>query len=671
MTPKPGQPAYADLVIVLALLGLAGLCYAYALDAEFLHSWDDNHYVTKNTRIRDLGPAGLWAMWSQPHYWHYIPMTLMSYALDYRFWELNPFGYRLTNLLLHALNGILAYLLCLRLQDSRAAAAIAAVLFIIHPLQVESVAWISERKNVLSLTFFLLAFTAHIRSRQAQPAFWSWAQGLAQGLFLLAILSKSIVAFTPLLFIAYDLSWARRDFRSSLLPNLPYLVIGAGGAIGTILAHQGNANIVDYWSNSFWLTATLMLRVTWEYLISLILPLHLDNLYIYTIDMIQGEVRVWAGAGILILVALLAWRQPLGRPLSRFTVLWCITLMLPVANLFPFGFQRADRYLYHPSVLLFLLAGIAAVCGYRHFSHTHTRAIWVGVIGLVMAALVFLTVQRSTVWMTSETLWKTHLQHNPQSPTGLLNLGVYYYNQKDYENGYHQLSESIRLNPHRRRAHYYLGRCAFESGRREEALHIYHEATQRWPQNRNLHNGFGYVAYQLKHYQAALNAYRRVYAINPEDRDVRLHITNIGRAALQDQNYSMARQAFAYLQQIESGHPDATGGLCQSLVGLKQMSEALPWCRQVVQSSPNDARYLTQLALVLLRLDQLDEALPRVQRAIKRSPKWAFAYRLLGDIYCAMGNLPKAASAYQKALALEPESAALQKRLQNLGACQK
>lgn len=375
MRLKPDHSTYADLVIALALLGLACLCYAYALNAEFLHSWDDNHYVAQNPRIRDLGPAGLWAIWSQPHYWHYIPVTLMSYALDYHLWELNPFGYRLTNLLLHALNGILAYLLCLRLQDSRTAAAIAAALFVIHPLQVESVAWISERKNLLSLTFFLLSFLAHIRSRQAQPAAWTWTQGLAQGLFLLAILSKSIVVCTPLLFMIYDLSWARRSFRSSLLANIPYLVIGAGGAIGTLLAHQGNAGISNYWGNSFWLTATLMLRVTWEYAASLILPLHLDNLYIYTTDMIQGDLRIWAGVGTLILAVFFAWRQPLGHPISRFAILWCATLMLPVANLFPFSFQRADRYLYHPSVLLFLLAGIVVVHCYRYLSHAYIRAL--------------------------------------------------------------------------------------------------------------------------------------------------------------------------------------------------------------------------------------------------------------------------------------------------------
>ncbi len=561
MTLKAGYPTYTHVGIALTLLGLAVLCYAYALDAEFLYSWDDNHYVTKNTRIRDLGPAGLWQIWSQPHYLHYIPVTLMSYALDYLIWELNPFGYRLTNLLLHALNGILAYLLCLRLQDSRTAAAIAAALFVIHPLQVESVAWISERKNLLSLTFFLLAFLAHIRG-QAQPKPTYWQQGLALGLFLFAVLAKPVVVFTPLLFIVYDLSWARRGFWSTLLASLPYTVIGTAGAVGAILTNQGNPGIANYWGNSFWLTATLMLRVTWEYLVSLILPLHFNNLYIYTVDMIQGDARVWAGAGVLISMALFAWRQPLGRPLSCFAVLWCTTLMLPVANLFPFVFQRADRYLYHPSVLLFLLAGVMVVRGYKYLSQIYTRAILVGGIGLLMAILVFLTIQRSHIWTTSETLWQAHLQDYPKSPTGLLNLGVSYYNQKDYENGYRLLSESLSLNPNRSRTYYYLGHCAFESGRQEEALDLLNKATQLWPQNLDLHNGLGYVSYRLGHYQAALNAYHTVFTIDPEVRDIQLHITNVGRAALQDQNYSIARDAFTYLQRIAPEHPATTGGLC-------------------------------------------------------------------------------------------------------------
>ncbi len=270
MRLKLDYAVYIDLGIALALLGLAYFCYDDALRADFFHSWDDKQYVIDNSRIRDLSPAGLWQIWSQPHYWHYIPMTLMSYALDYRLWERNAFGYHFTNLLLHALNAVLVYLLCLRLQDSRTAAILAATLFVIHPLQVESVAWISERKNLLSLTFFLFSFLAHICSRQTPSIFWTkgtwakgyWTQGLAWGLFLCAILSKSIVAFTPLLFIIYDLTWARRSLWRSLSANLPYMIIGAAGAAGAVLAHQGNPSIVTYWGGSFGLTAALMLRVT-------------------------------------------------------------------------------------------------------------------------------------------------------------------------------------------------------------------------------------------------------------------------------------------------------------------------------------------------------------------------------------------------------------------------
>ncbi len=287
-----------------------------------------------------------------------------------------------------------------------------------------------------------------------------------------------------------------------------------------------------------------------------------------------------------------------------------------------------------------------------------------------MAALVVLTVQRSRVWMTSETLWLAHLQDVPKSPTGLLNLGVYYYNQKDYEKGYRRLSESVAIHPHRRRAHYYLGQCAYESGRREEARDIFHQAIESWPQNRDLHNGSGFIAYKMKHYQAALNAYHMVYTIDPEDREVRLHIANVGRSALQEQHYSIARDAFAYLQRIAPGHPAVAGGMCQALAGLKRMREALSWCEQAVRAAPNHLSYLAQLALVRLRLEQPDRALPPGQHAVDLSPKWAFARRLLGDIYCAMGDLPKAASAYQQALTLAPQDPATQQRLQQIGTCQ-
>lgn len=214
-----------------------------------------------------------------------------------------------------------------------------------------------------------------------------------------------------------------------------------------------------------------------------------------------------------------------------------------------------------------------------------------------------------------------------------------------------------------------MAHCAFENGSREEALDIFSHALERWPQALDLHKGFGYVSYHLGHYQAALNAYYTVFTIDPEERDIRLYITNVGRAALRGKNYPIAWQAFTYLQRIEPGHSATTGGLCQSLVGLKQMSEALPWCQQAVQASPKHLSYLAQLALVQLRLEQPDQALPWAQRAVALSPTWGFAHRLLGDIYCATGALPQAVTAYQKALERHPRDAAIQQRLKSVDAC--
>ncbi len=292
MSRKISPTFCLELCVLIGLIGLTYVCYAKTLNADFLHSWDDNFYVKDNTLIQALNPATLGQIWSQPHYWHYIPITLMSYAIDYHFWALHPFGYHLSNLIIHALNGILVYLLCVRLQGSSIAAALAAGLFVVHPLQVETVVWISERKNLLSFLFFLLAFLAHtaLKHGDESAAPWRrWTRWLAWGSFLLAVLSKAIVVCTPILFIVYDMFWARRGLWKSFTENLPYLLMALWGAAFGVLSHQGSTVTDNYWGDSFWLNAMLMLRVAWEYLISLIAPLDLNNLYIYPVDMIQGD----------------------------------------------------------------------------------------------------------------------------------------------------------------------------------------------------------------------------------------------------------------------------------------------------------------------------------------------------------------------------------------------
>lgn len=564
---------HVDSFIVLMLFLLALGCFANTLDADLLPSWDDNGYVIENPLIRDLSPKGLWQMWSQLHFLNYIPVTLMSYAIDYQLWGLNPFGYHLTNVLLHAVNGSLVYLLCCQLRAGRAAALLAAVLFVVHPVQVESVAWVSERKNLLSLFFFILAFLAHIRCLPtAEPRSSRW---LEWGLYALALCAKPIVVAGALLFMSYDYLWGgygiSRAFRRNLLPlSLGLISVGL-----TILAHREIQDVEAYWGNSPWLTAWLMLRICWEYAASLVAPLHLNNRYIYTVAMLKGDVRAVWGCGLLALMVFCAWRQPLGKPLSLFAILWVWILMLPVANIVPFSIQRADRYLYFPSVMVFLLVGLFVSWVWQRLRVALDRYALVGATGIFILTLLVLTLQRNEVWSNGGTLWRAHLTDYPSSLTGVMNLGVYHYKQKEYGLARRALSQVVAYQPRRLKAQTYLAQTAFAQGRHEEAIARYWHALKLMPQEKQLYCDLGTTYYQMQRYRAAIGAYESALGLDPTFTRARFHL---GQAALRLQDYALAREALEAVLRQDPDHAAAADGLCEALAALGERSVLVSQC---------------------------------------------------------------------------------------------
>lgn len=655
----------AHVLTPLALFILAVVCYVNTLPGEFLGPWDDNVYVTENPLIRDFSLSGFWRMWTQFHFWQYIPLTLLSYALDYRLWGLNPLGYHLTNVLLHALNGVLVYWLCVRLQASWRVASLATVLFVVHPVQVETVAWIAERKNLLSLLCFLWAFLAHIRSRD--PAVSPGARGLARGLawvaYLLAVLAKPSVVVAPWLFVAYDYSWAGDGLGDGVRRNLPSLGMGFLGVVLTTLGGQESDSLKGYWGGSPWLTALLMLRICWEYLAALVAPLHLNNLYLYTVSMLQGDVRVWLGLGVVALTGVWAWRQPLGKPLSAFAVLWVWAFFLPVANIVPFTVQRADRYLYCIGVMPFLLCGVLVQRLWHWCPAPRARQAMGGGLVLLLLPLVLLTLQRNQVWHSSATLWQDHLRDYPRSPKGLLNLGVYYFDRKEYARAEPLFRQLVAVRPHDLEAHRSLARTAADAGRHTDAVVMLQTALQIGPREKKLHNDLGNVYLHLGHYGRAIAAYQAALALDPHYTLARM---NLGRAALRLPDYALAREAFTAVLSQQPEHAQATGGLCVALAALAEWQLAAHQCQQAAHLQPDSVRYLAELTRAFLRLQRPEAAVQSAERAVAGAPQLALSHRLLGDAYAALGERTQAATAYQSALQLDPEDRLARQGLRRL-----
>jgi hypothetical protein len=426
----------------------------------------------RNELIRSVGVLGIARIFSRFHFSDYAPITLLSYAFDYSLWGLNPLGYHLTNILLHALNSVLLFRLFAGIARSAWIGLVTAALFASHPVQVEAVAWMAQRKTLLAMALFLLSFIWHVRSREENCPRHC---GILAPVFLLgSVLSKPVVVGAPLLFAFYDRCFCAFPWRKVARRNVSYIVIGGAGAALGFISQYVAGGVKTYPGGTPFLSFLLMLRVFWDYLRSLFLSTSLDNLYTYNANDILHDPGVLAGALLAIGFLLFAWRQPLGRPLSAFAALWYALFLLPVSNVIPMAVQRADRYLYFPSAGAFLILALASQRLIAGLSASDRARRLKPVLALTQVSILIVsgwqTVARNRVWQNSGILWEDHLKKNPRSQTGHFNLAGYYLATKEYEWAIPLYQALVQLNARYMKAYYNLAMIASDRGDLHKAL---------------------------------------------------------------------------------------------------------------------------------------------------------------------------------------------------------
>ncbi len=708
-TPPPAPEPQAEtgimrffpVVIFVATL----LLFANAMSADLLESWDDNIYLTQNPMVTDFGFGKLVDIWTKSYNGEYIPVTLTNFAIEYQILGSNSTGYHVINVLLHALNGVLVYWLVKRLHGSAVVAAVAALIFIAHPLQVETVAWVAQRKNLLSLLFFLLAFLAHVISQERKSTPILIAAWVC---FVLSLLSKPAAVFAPILFVLYDYWDARPNVGRLVFRNLPYFI---AGIIGMIIMYQADRHwggIKPAPGDGLFENVQIMTRVFWDYFVSIFAPFDLNNLYIYSLaDLRDGDIGIWLGFAVLVVLLVLAVLQPLGRPFTLLAVLWVVLFMLPVANIVPIAAQRADRFMYFPMIAVGLLAGIGFDWLWRRFTTQEARYVLVAVGGIIVAILAVITFQRNAVWNNSETLWQDHLEEYPTSITGLTNLSVYYYRnqnvvkaqeslvellrlypsnfqgnqllgnlallQQDYQNAIILYLRAIQANPENHNmvddlgvAYLQYGVQAFDAGEYETALNAYIEALKLIPNEPILHNNVGYTLATLGQYQEAMTAYNRALELDPFYAKAWI---NVGNAAIVLEEFELARDAYNSAIQVQAQFDALSySNFCLALGELRENQEAaLNSCNQAITLAPDNGLFLGRTAHVLLLFGLPAEALPFAERAVQTAPSMPLAYRTLGDALAGVGRVDEARAAYEQTLAIDPQNEKAQAGLANLG----
>lgn len=454
------------------MLGLILLAFLPALRAGWI--WDDNSYVTRNATLIDAG--GLQRIWVDPAATpQYYPMVYTTFWVEHHLWGLRPGPYHLINLLLHAADAILLWLLLRRL--ALPGAFLAAALFAVHPVQVESVAWVTERKNVLSALFYLLSLFAYLRS-QPDPADPSVPRrprlyAVSLLLFALALLSKTVTVSLPVTIVLL-LWWKRRSIGArDLIPLIPFFALAVLSGLATVWLEKYYVGASGQeWRLTPLQRILLAGRALWFYSGKLVWPAHLTFVYPrWTLDAGAWWQWLFPASAAAVLVLLWRWRHRIGRGPLAATLIFAGTLFptLGFFDVYLFRFSYvADHFQYHASAAIYALLAAAVAMGVRRLPRPRMALRSFGAAAVILLAV--LTWKQTLLYKDAETLWRQTIRMNPGAWMPLNNLAVLLLDQERAAEAVPLLNQAIALKPDYAEAYNNRGSAWAATGQLDRAM---------------------------------------------------------------------------------------------------------------------------------------------------------------------------------------------------------
>lgn len=613
------------------------LLFLPALWNEFV-SMDDDAYIYENTFIRSFDGRLLKASFFQFHASNWHPLTWLSHAVDYAVWGLNPLGHHLTNNVLHAANAFIVVLLAVRLLEYRSykthmtyvAAVTTGLLFGIHPLHVESAAWVSERKDLLCALFFLLSILSYT-SYSSYKTYKTYFMTL--GFFVLALLSKPMAVTLPAVLLLLDWHPLGRipsisAFRGAFVEKIPFFGLSLGSSVMTILAQYSGGSLVL--PDTLPLSDRLLvgMRSLVLYLWSMVLPVDLSPVYAYPQDIsllsLEYLLPVLLVAGVTAGAAAAAGRQRLWPAAWGY---YLITL-LPVLGLIQVGRQpMADRYTYLPSLGPFLVIGLMAAWLYEKGETSKERGPVLRLLKLAIAvsALIFLsyvTVKQIGAWRNSLALWNYVIEREPERiPSAYNQRGSAYYEKGQYDRAIADYSIAIALEPETYfKAYNNRGAAYNNKGLFDKAVEDFNKAIAINPRYAEAYNNRGIAYDQRGLSDRAIDDFGRAIAADPES----------------DKAYNN-RGAALYRK------------------GLADM--AIEDFSKAIAINPGFDRAYNNRGVAYDEKDMSDRAIEDFNKAITINPGYYEAYRNRGFAYFLNGRYDMALESYNKAIELRQDDA--------------
>lgn len=670
-SPKLSIAAGAALIFLATLVA-----YVPAIRGQFI--WDDDYYVTNNVLLKNLD--GLQKIWfgivphpSKYQLPQYYPMTHTSFWFEHAAWGLNPTGYHITNVLLHVCNALLVWLILRRLNVPGAWAA--AAIFALHPINVESVAWIAERKNVLCAFFFFSSLYIYLRhcgviapppaakEQFTLPDDPLRVYAIALLLFVLALASKTIASSMPAV-VLLVIWWKRGSIRwkQDVLPLLPFFVLGIAAGLLTSWLEVNNVGARGpEWEHGLAARFLIAGRVAWFYVGKLLYPHPLIFNYPRW-EVNPGDPVQWIFplAAIAVVVILWTCRRQWGRgPLVA--VLYYLGTLFPAmgfVNVFPMRYSYvADHFVYLSSIGLIALAagGVARLLA-RLVPPQNLAGASAGLTAVVLVACFALTNSHAGVFESPAALWKDTLTRTHQkSWMAANNYGELLMSSGEPEKiaaAEQWFNKVLRLRPEHAEARYNLGRIAEHRGQNDLAMRLYEESAQRRGNDVRPIYRMGRILESLGRTDEAEAQYKRVVQINPADENAYL---TLGQLYEKQKKYEQAIKQYELASDAnpESAAPFIAIGTV--LVNTDKIEEAVPFFGRALQLDRENPSIARNIGAIFASSGYLREARDWFTRAIELNPEFADARRQLGVVLALMGRPEDARRQFQEALRIDPD----------------
>jgi tetratricopeptide (TPR) repeat protein len=650
-----GTPALRGGLFMLVLTAVVFAVYQPAWHGGLL--WDDDMHVPRPELRSWDGLRRVWCELKTTS--QYYPVVHSVFWLEHRLWGGNTLGYHLVNVALHVLAALLVLRILKRLKIP--GAYLATAIFALHPVQVESVAWITELKNTLSGVFYLGALLSYLRFDRSRS---KTAYGIALLLFALALLSKTVTATLPgaVLLILW---WqrGRLDWKRDVLPLLPFFMMAlAGGLLSAWMERKvAGAEGVEYALT--WVERLLLAgRAAWFYVGKLFWPENLAFIYPRW-QISQGA--WWQYLFPLTAAGLLAglWRI---RGLSRAPLAAALyfggTLFpaLGFLNVYPFRYSYvADHFQYLACLGLIVLTAAALA------QLPRGRPVWLRPAGQSacvagLAALAILSWRQSRMYADIQTLYRTTIARNPDCWMAYGNLGLVEVNSGRAAEAIELYRQALRVKPDYADAESNLGNALGGLGRLDEAIEHYRRALRIEPDHIEAHSNLGTALVKAGRIPEAIEQYRQALRIKPNYADAH---SNLGTALAGLGRFSEAIEQYRDAVRIDPQFAEAHYSWGLALAALGRYSDAVDEYQQAVRIKPGFPEAEDNWGIALFTLHRLPEAIAHYRQAVRIKPDYIQGHNNLGNALVEWGCFAEAVEHYQQALHIKPDFAEAQLNL--------